>query len=421
MENSMAVISLLFLVAVLVLGFTKKINMGLLSIGAALILAHISGIPEKEVISNFNTSLFVTLVGSGFLFAIAVSNGTMELFAKKMLSLAGKRSWLIPILYAVLAFLVSAAGPGNIAPAALFGPLGLVLGIELGIDPIALGLLGALGCNMGCMSAVANGGIIAANLGAESGYAGQYETKLFLYCMMIFVIVTALFIFVFKLYKAKASDVSALKDLPKFNRNQILTLSACGILIVTVFLTKWNVGLLSVVLGIILILLKVADDKAALKIMPWGTFIMVCGVSVLMKMVVSLGGISMMTDGLISIMSKNTAAPLMGLAAGVLSWFSSTTGVVMPTLIPTIPGIIENFGTVGYAELIAAITITSFLAAFSPASTGGGTTLAQYAIFNPNASGDELNKQFMRMFFISVACVLLSVFLALIGFYKILG
>ena len=90
--NSFALLSLLFLVAVLVLGFWKKVNMGFLAMGMALIIARIGGIPDKTVISNFSTSLFISLVGPAFLFSMAVNNGTMDLLAKKMLRMVGKNT-----------------------------------------------------------------------------------------------------------------------------------------------------------------------------------------------------------------------------------------------------------------------------------------------------------------------------------------
>ena len=116
-------------------------------------------------------------------------------------------------------------------------------------------------------------------------------------------------------------------------------------------------------------------------------------------------------------MNEHTAAPILGLTAGIMSWFSSTTGVVMPTLIPTAAGIAETFqGAVGYTELVSAVTITSFMAAFSPASTGGATIIAQYAVFK-KMDEEESNRLFMRLFIISVLSVLFSVALAAIGFY----
>lgn len=58
---NMAVLSLIFLVLVLVLGFWKKVNMGYLAMGAALILGRIGGVADKAIVSSFNTSLFVML------------------------------------------------------------------------------------------------------------------------------------------------------------------------------------------------------------------------------------------------------------------------------------------------------------------------------------------------------------------------
>ena len=190
-------------------------------------------------------------------------------------------------------------------------------------------------------------------------------------------------------------------------------------MVASVFIIGVNVGLVSCLLGVILVILGVSDEKAAIKIMPWGTFVLVCGVSVLMKVIVSLGGIDLMTNTLTTMMNEHTAPPIIGMTAGIMSWFSSTTGVVMPTLIPTVEGIVETFqGTVGYTELVTAITVTSFMAAFSPASTGGATIMAQYAVFK-KLDEEESNRLFMRLFIISVLSVLFSVALAAIGFYSL--
>ena len=139
----------------------------------------------------------------------------------------------------------------------------------------------------------------------------------------------------------------------------------------------------------------------------------------LMAVVKALGGIDLLVEGLTSIMSGSTAKPIMALAAGVMSWFSSTTGVVMPALIPTITGILEQFPGAGYAPLITSITITSFLAAFSPASTGGAGIMAQYAIFTRDKGDQDTNKLFVRLFLTSIVSVLVSVVFAFVGIYNI--
>ena len=62
-ETALAALSLIFLLLVLIIGFVKKVNMGYLAMGAALILGRIGGVADKTIIASFNTSLFVSLIG----------------------------------------------------------------------------------------------------------------------------------------------------------------------------------------------------------------------------------------------------------------------------------------------------------------------------------------------------------------------
>lgn len=417
--NNLALLSLLFLVAVLVLGFWKKVNMGFLAMGMALIIARLGGIPDKTVIANFSTSLFISLVGPAFLFSMAVSNGTMDLLAKKMLCLVGKNTWCIPLLLSLMTFALSAMGCGNIPTFSIILPLGIALAVELGIDVIAMGLIITLACNMGCMSPIANGGIIAAGLAAETPYAGQISWPLFAECGLVWIIITLALFFIYKLYKPGTEQLTMLNDVHPFSKNQKFTLLACLAVVVVVFAFGVNIGLAAPLAAIILCIFGVAKDKDAIKIMPWGTFILVCGVNMLMAVVRALGGIDLLVNGLTSVMNSSTARPVMALASGVMSWFSSTTGVVMPALIPTVTGILEQFPGAGYGPLVASITATSFLAAFSPASTGGAGIMAQYAIFKKDDGEQDTNKLFMRLFLTSIACVLASVLFSFVGLYNI--
>lgn len=419
--NGLALLSLLFLVAVLAIGFWKKVNMGFLAMGMALIIARIGGISDKVVISNFSTSLFISLVGPAFLFCIAVNNGTIDTIAKKILHLVGKQLWCVPLVISVLTYALAAAGCGNIPTFAILLPLGIALASEMGIDVIAMGLMITLACNFGCMSPISNGGIIATGLIAESEYAGMYSWELFGICTIVWAIFTLGFFFLYKMHKPAVTNVELFKESATLDSKQKWTILAILAVIVVVFVFGVNIGLAAPLAAVILCIFGVAKDKDSIKIMPWGTFILVCGVNMLMAVIRALGGIDLLVNGLTSVMNGATCRPIMALAAGAMSWFSSTTGVVMPTLIPTIPGILEQFPNAGYCGLVASITITSFLAAFSPASTGGAGIMAQYAIFNKDKGEQDTNKLFIRLFVTSVVSVLISVLLSAIGLYSIFG
>lgn len=65
-------------------------------------------------------------------------------------------------------------------------------------------------------------------------------------------------------------------------------------------------------------------------------------------------------------MNEKTATPILSATSGILSWVSSTTGVVMPALFPIAADVAASFaGSVNYVELISAIVATSFAAAIS--------------------------------------------------------
>lgn len=87
-----------FLLLAIMLGFIRKMNTGLLCIAFALLLGRMAGISDAEIIKGFNASLFLMLLGVTYLFSLAQINGSLDLLAQKVISLAGKRVYLIPII-----------------------------------------------------------------------------------------------------------------------------------------------------------------------------------------------------------------------------------------------------------------------------------------------------------------------------------
>lgn len=86
------------LVAAIVLGFTKRLNVGVVAMGFGFMLILMVGLPPKLIFSAFPSKLFLTLLGTMFFFALLQENGTLELLAKKIISLVGHRVYLIPII-----------------------------------------------------------------------------------------------------------------------------------------------------------------------------------------------------------------------------------------------------------------------------------------------------------------------------------
>ena len=83
MSNSIALISLIILIACIAIGFVLKKNVGLIAILAAAIFGSVAGYSDSAIIKGFSSSTFIMLLGVSLLCTIATNNGTLELAAKK--------------------------------------------------------------------------------------------------------------------------------------------------------------------------------------------------------------------------------------------------------------------------------------------------------------------------------------------------
>ena len=411
----MALLSLVFLLVAIFLGFFRKMNTGLVCIAFALVLGRLAGVPDKEIIRGFNSSLFIMLLGVTYLFSLAQINGCLDLLAKKVVSLAGKRVYLVPIIIYVFSTVLSAIGPGTVPTMAIMMVFSMALAAEMGIHPAMLSALTVLGASGG-VSPLAATGIIGINLCAEFGLTGIESQFLMngvlsstVYAIVVYILLGG--------YKLRMDESVVHEKTPPFNGKQKITLAGIVVMVILVMIFKINVGLVSFAVAAVLSFLKVSDEGEALKRIPWGTLLLITGVGVLMQLIIGQGGIKMLSAALVSVMNESTAVSIMGICSGLLSWFSSTSGVVMPTLIPTIPHIVAQMGgAVSELELATVITMISNTAGISPLSTGGALALAAYSSA-AGATYEEQHSLFVKMFMISAFGVLVLSIFAYFGLY----
>ncbi len=412
------VLSLLFLVGAIVLGFTKKVNVGIVSIGLAFILGLISGVDTSVILGGFPSKLFLTLLGTMFFFCLLQENHTLELLSKKMVALVGRKTFLIPIIIYVVSYVLSAAGPGAISVQSVMIIFAVSLSVQMNASPILMGSMAILGAVGGTASPIALSGIIVTDLTEEMGMTGV-AGPVFLGISVANLICAVILYIVFKGYKMKSEEAVDKKKLPAFNRSQVICIIALIILVVAVVVFRYDVGLVSFALAFVLLLFNVVNEKSGLKLIPWSVLLLITGVSMLMAVTKELGGITLLSDLLASMMNQVTAAPIIGLTAGLMSWFSSANGVVLPTLIPTVEDIAANVGgNVTAMELIMSIVGGATVAGISPLSTGGSLILASYAQ-ETDASDKDQQSVFIKLFGISFGAVMVVVIFALVGGFKL--
>ena len=395
----MALLSLLFLLLAIFLGFVRKMNTGLLCIAFALVLGRMSGVSDAVIMKGFNSSLFIMLLGVTYLFSMAQINGSLDLLAQKVIALAGSRVYLIPVIIYVFSIVLAALGPGSVPTMAIMMVFSMSLAAEMKISPVLLSTLTVLGSCAGGLSPLAATGIIGANLCAEFGLTG-IENDFLLNGVFSFTVYAVIVYVWLGGYKLRAAENVGEKVIPSFNRKQLLTIAGIVAMVFMVMLLHINVGLVSFAVAAVLSFLRVSEEAKAIRHIPWNTLLLITGVGVLMQLIIDLGGINILSAALVSIMSAKSAAAVMGLTSGIMSWFSSSSGVVMPTLLPTVPHIAQQLGGVNELELASSITTISHVAAISPLSTGGALALAAYASA-ANANQKQQQNLFMKMFGVS--------------------
>lgn len=415
---NLGLLSLILLLAAIVLGFTRKANVGILCIGFAMVLTLIfpGSVKAKDVLAGFSTSLFIQMAGVMYLFAIINANGTLELMAKKCVSVVPAK--LIPAVMFVIGMALSASGPGSIPCLAIIPVIAIPLSVSAGINPIMVAIIGDMGAMAGRMSPLTPEAAVVRSLMEEQGMVG--DTVPIMLCTAVTCVITAIIVFVYyKGWKVNKPDNGGVKEeLPAFNWKQWLSLACLLVLAIGVLFLGWNVGLTGFLLGSLLIVVGCGTEKKAVGGVPWGVIIMVLGVGMLMNIVKLSGGIDLLVTALESVMGPKSAAPVMAITAGVMSFFSSGLGVVFPTLIPICGSLATSIGADGVL-LVAIVVIGGTIAGYTPISTTGALIMAGVAQQENAEERFPQNKLFVELFAVSFLNIAVLALMSILGIYSL--
>jgi di/tricarboxylate transporter len=385
------------LLVAVVLSCTSRINVGLVALALAwLVGVFAAGFSAEAVASGFPAALFLTLAGVTLLFALAEANGTLETLVRRAASLCGESPRVLPVLFFALACAVASVGPGAIASVALVAPLAAAAGERGRVPPFLTALMVANGANAGNLSPLSAVGVIANTALAGAGLGG-HEGKVFLANFLAHVLVGAA---AYGLLAGRSSgagpadgpaSVTAASSAPAaFGRRQGLTLAVLAAWVAVVTLLKAHLGLSAFAAGAVLVLARAADERRALERVPWGVILMVSGVTTLVAVLEKAGGLDLFTAFLARSASPASVDGVLAFVTGLVSTYSSTSGVVLPAFLPTVPGIVEKLGGGDPLAVALSINVGASMVDVSPLSTLGALCVA--AVPDPAASRELFRK-----------------------------
>jgi Na+/H+ antiporter NhaD/arsenite permease-like protein len=381
-------LSLVALLLAIVFSCTSRVNVGVLAFALAWIFGLIGGAGPDAVMKSFPALLFVTLAGVTLLFAIAESNGTLERLAAAALRLARGDARVLPILLFFIACAVSTVGPGAIASVALVAPMAMAVARRAGIPPFLTALAVTNGANAGNLSPVSAVGVIANTKMAEAGLGG-HELKVWAANFAAHLVVGAaayLLLGGLRSTGGEAPPVDAAAVRSTFSRAQWLTVAMIAVWIAGVMAGGVPLGLAAFAAAAVLILLRAANETDALRRMPWPAILMVTGMSALVGVVERTGGMALFTSLLARLASPSTVNGVIAFVTGVISTYSSTSGVVLPAFLPAVPGLVRELGGGDPLAIALSINVGASVVDVSPLSTLGALCVA--AVADPEASRD---------------------------------
>ena len=404
------------------LGYKTKINTGLFCIVFAYIIGcFVMGLKPKQVIGYWPTSTMFVILSVSLFYNFAAINGTLEKMSGALLYACRKFPGLLPYALLAVAVILSVMGATYFTVLAFLAPITLVICDESRMDK----LTGAVAINCG---ALAGGNFPTSNLGvifrglADTAFEASpdvaavetfgMEMKIFLFSVLFSLVLVTIFRFGFKENRNIGKGVTFKKP-EVFTKDQKITLSLMMIMMVVVLIfplmqilmsgnaaiqyisSKVDVGLVAIVFAVIALLLKLAPQKEALAKIPWNTIVMIAGAGMLIAVAVEAGTI----DALSTWIGSNVPKPLVPIAfsivGAIMSFFSSTTGVVAPALFPLIPNLAASAGLTSSA-LFACTIIGAQSSAISPFSSGGSLILGS------TPKEEDRNRLFNRLLMVAV-------------------
>lgn len=431
----MHVLTVTVLVLIFLIGTLRNINLGILGlIGAFLVGLAVPGFGDdagggadgvfSQVFTGFPVDLMIALMGLTYLFGFAQQNGTIDIILEWALkAVRGNRAVMPWIFFALTGAFMSI---GAIFAIGVISPLAIPFARRFRINQLMMGMMVVHGGMAGLLSPLSVYGIYVNDFLRSNGL-GDHQWTLFLMALA-FNVVMGLIVFTFlggrNLFGARArADREALDEENAGNTGgtavaapttgktattrvgwyQVVTMVGLAALVLGAGVFALNIGVVSLVIGGVLAILKPSASHKALANVSWSTIVLVGGMITYIEVLEAAGTVDVISDGISAL-----GAPLIGLLllcylSGIVSALASSIATIGIAITMAAPFLVN--GDLPVAGTAAAIAIAATVVDVSPFSTNGAMVLA-------NVDSDHRDRFFRQMLVYSGVVVLLGPLLA---------
>ncbi|OTG93075.1 SLC13 family permease [Acinetobacter sp. ANC 3832] len=389
-RNIMTLLIVLALALSIGLGYVTKINIGFFTIVSAYLIGCFGmGLKPSELIELWPVKIFFIIFAVTLFYNFALANGALEKLASHLLYKCRKFPQLLPLAIFFASTIIAALGAGFYTVLAFMAPITLLLCRKTNMSMIIGGMAVNYGALAGANFMTSQSGIIFRSLMENAGINAQtgftYATGIFITTLIIPIVVLGLY----TLWNRKSNSIQIEDIKPEaFDSKQKKSLFLIVLMMAIVLIfpilnllvpdnstihflnSKIDIAFIAIIFSLISLLMKLADEKKVIALVPWGTLIMICGVGMLIALGVKLGIITTLSEWLAHNVPIWMIPILLCLISAVMSIFSSTLGVVTPTLFPIVPAIALASG-INPLILFICIVVGAQSSSISPFSSGG--------------------------------------------------
>ncbi|MFX5299796.1 SLC13 family permease [Acinetobacter baumannii] len=391
----MTALMLMALAVSIGLGYKTKINIGFFTIAFAYLIGGFGmGLKPSEVIELWPVKIFFIILSVTLFYNFALANGALEKLASHLLYKCRKFPQFLPLAIFFAATIIAGLGAGFYTVLAFMAPITLLLCKKTNMNMIIGGMAANYGALAGANFMTSQSGIIFRSLMENTGISSQtafsYSSGIFVLTLIIPIAVLG----IYTLWNRKSNSIVIEDQKPEpFDKKQkqsifliilmmsivlvfpILHLVFPDVKTISFLNSKIDIAFLAITFSLISLLMKLADEKKVIALVPWGTLIMICGVGMLIALGVKLGIITTLSEWLANNVPVWVIPVLLCLISAIMSVFSSTLGVVAPTLFPIVPALALTSG-LNPLVLFICIVVGAQSTAISPFSSGGSLIMA---------------------------------------------
>ncbi|HDX6207228.1 TPA: SLC13 family permease [Acinetobacter baumannii] len=391
----MTALMLMALAVSIGLGYKTKINIGFFTIAFAYLIGCFGmGLKPSEVIELWPVKIFFIILSVTLFYNFALANGALEKLASHLLYKCRKFPQFLPLAIFFAATIIAGLGAGFYTVLAFMAPITLLLCKKTNMNMIIGGMAANYGALAGANFMTSQSGIIFRSLMENTGITSQtafsYSSGIFVLTLIIPIAVLG----IYTLWNRKSNSIVIEDQKPEpFDKKQkqsifliilmmsivlvfpILHLVFPDVKTISFLNSKIDIAFLAITFSLISLLMKLADEKKVIALVPWGTLIMICGVGMLIALGVKLGIITTLSEWLANNVPVWVIPVLLCLISAIMSVFSSTLGVVAPTLFPIVPALALTSG-LNPLVLFICIVVGAQSTAISPFSSGGSLIMA---------------------------------------------